>query len=192
MAQKAFHDAGRFARVGVKTFAFTWTSLVLICTSLICLLGAWVYRRRRGRQNNITNKRDSLNQNLIPTRAPGSVSYGDVSGHGGDGGFYHEKQRGVPDYYRPATAGGGGGYGDERGGYRAEPRRGLAGVVDGEYTVPGARVGNRDVGGERADHVHLNTARDQSAPPAGTVARFDEEQVVRNPEIGRGSGDTKI
>ncbi|KAI5801615.1 SUR7/PalI family-domain-containing protein [Peziza echinospora] len=182
MAQKAFHDSGHFARVGVKAFAFTWTSLVLICLSLTCLLAAWVYRRRRGRQS----KRDSFDQSLIPSRAPGSgASYG-------DGGDYHEKQRG-PDYYRPATSGGGaGGYGDnERGGYsREEPRRGLAG---------GAMVGgNRDVGvGGGGENVHLNTPGVQSAPapavgPVG-VGRFDQEQVVRSPGIGRGtSGDTGV
>lgn len=77
MAQKAFHDAGRFARVGVKTFAWTWTSLVLVGLSLLCLLSAFFYRKVRQRQieresNRIgttgrtSRKRDSMLSRLVP------------------------------------------------------------------------------------------------------------------------------
>src|SRR5690606_24385441 len=37
MAQNAFRDEGRFARVGAKAFAFMWTSLFLVFVSMIML-----------------------------------------------------------------------------------------------------------------------------------------------------------
>jgi hypothetical protein len=48
MGQRAFRDAGRFARVGVKAFAFTWTILVLLSlASLAYFISARVGRKDR-------------------------------------------------------------------------------------------------------------------------------------------------
>ncbi|KAF8470176.1 SUR7/PalI family-domain-containing protein [Kalaharituber pfeilii] len=67
-AQNAFRGAGRHARVGVKAFAFTWTSFALVFLSLISLLRIFSYRRRYSRQTqkaDSPSRRDSMMGGLL-------------------------------------------------------------------------------------------------------------------------------
>ncbi|KAF8419711.1 SUR7/PalI family-domain-containing protein [Tirmania nivea] len=169
-AQNAFRGAGRFARVGVKAFAFTWTSLFLIFLSLLTLLALWAYRYKQDRQLKKTTgekphrKRDSMMASLLGRRH--KIGRGGFDSDKGkrasyDSSFYNQDvhrekdvDRGVApvppvsasrDTYtsQPGTAV----RRDERGVIRhdhAEDHGGrrFAGHMADDYTTPGARGGH--------------------------------------------------
>lgn len=166
-AQNAFRGAGRFARVGVKAFAFTWTSLFLIFLSLLTLLAVWAYRYRQDRRlkratgEKPHGKRDSMMAGLLGRRHKmgGGSFRGKRASY--DSSFYNQDihrekdiDRGVapvPPASAPRdtyTSKEGRAVGrDERGVIshdHAEDRGGgrFAGHMANGYTTPGARAGH--------------------------------------------------
>ncbi|KAF8450099.1 SUR7/PalI family-domain-containing protein [Terfezia claveryi] len=153
-AQNAFRGAGRFARVGVKAFAFTWTSLFLIFLSLVTLLAVWAYRYRQERHlkratgEKPHGKRDSMMAGLLGRRhKKGRGSFESYRGKRAsyDSSFYNQDIHREKDIDRGVAPGR---WGDERGVIshdHAEDRGGgrFAGHTANGYTTPGARGGYR-------------------------------------------------
>lgn len=94
LAQKAFHREGRFAKVGVKAFAFTWTTVALTFLSTILFCLAALAGRRRERERYPSNTSPKYNEK----RSAGGMMSGRFRRKGANNQGYTEGYRDGTSY----------------------------------------------------------------------------------------------